>query len=166
MAEIDYSKMFSCPRCGAQGAIYLLKVAGSKVVVKQRCPVHGGRSFTFPLVQKDALIPEIERNIFRCYKCGQEATVNNMKISGPWTLIKCSCPTHGFKLPWQKIWSTVYNEMARKSDEKAQLTQPVAPVKAEAPEPEPIEKKEFCPDCGAELTGLEKFCGTCGTKLE
>ena len=68
MAEIDYSKMFSCPRCGAQGAIYLLKVAGSIVIVKHRCPVHGGRSFTFPLVQKDALIPEIEKNGFNCLR--------------------------------------------------------------------------------------------------
>ena len=42
----------------------------------------------------------------KCCKCGQEATVDHVKFSGPWALIKLSCPTHGNKLHTHKIWSS------------------------------------------------------------
>ena len=53
MVDVDYSRAFSCPKCGEIGNIYLVKVAGSKIVIKQRCPVHGGRAFKIPLKDKD-----------------------------------------------------------------------------------------------------------------
>ncbi|GAH47141.1 unnamed protein product [marine sediment metagenome] len=68
MVEIDYNKIFSCPKCGLSGNIYLVKVSGNKIVMKQRCPDHGGRSFTVHLKEKDSYIHLIKENVFRCYK--------------------------------------------------------------------------------------------------
>ena len=160
MVDIDYNKMFSCPKCGIIGTIYLVKVSSNKIVIKQRCPDHGGRSFTVPLNEKDNYIHLIQDAVFRCYKCGQEAIQSFIKISRPWTLIKCSCPNHG-SIITQKIWSSIYKEITSKETATPQLTQP---------EPSPIqtvlsEENKFCPNCGAELTDSGIFCGECGSKL-
>jgi hypothetical protein len=163
MADLDYTKMFSCPRCGAVGNIYLVKVAGKQVIVKQRCPVHGGRAFKVPLKDKDNYIDLIQDGVFRCYKCGKDAEQSYMRVSAPWTLIKTSCPTHG-AITTQKIWSTVYNEIADKGAATPQPTQP----EQEAPQKEVIasEENKFCPNCGAPLTDAGRFCGECGSKLD
>lgn len=154
MVDLDYSKMFSCPKCGAVGNIYLVKVAGNKVIVKQRCPTHGGRAFKILLKDKDNYINLIQDGVFRCYKCGQAAKQSYMRVSTPWTLIKTSCPTHG-AITTQKIWSTIYNEISSKE------------IKPKPPktEPIPIEENKFCPNCGASLTDAGSFCGECGSKL-
>ena len=167
MTQSDYNKLLDCPRCGALGAIYLLKIAGQKIIVKQRCPVHGGRSYKIPLMQKDQFIPHIRGAIFRCYKCGQEAPIDHVKVSGPWTLIKCSCRTHGKKLPYQKIWSAVYNEISSNAftEPHPEQPQPEQPH-PEQPQPTPSEEKKFCPSCGTELEEIGKFCGTCGAEVE
>ena len=115
MTQPDFSKMFSCPRCGTMGAIYFLKVAGNNMIIKQRCPIHGGRSYKVPLVQKDISIPYIRDAVYKCYKCGQEVSVDQIKASGPWTLIRGACPNHGNKLPFQKIWNSVYAEISSKA---------------------------------------------------
>jgi len=73
MVDVDYSRAFSCPKCGEVGNIYLVKVAGGKIIIKQRCPVHGGRAFKIPLKDKDNYIHFIHDGVFRCYKCGQVA---------------------------------------------------------------------------------------------
>jgi len=156
MVEINYSKRFSCPKCGEIGNIYLVKVAGSKIIVKQRCPVHGGRSFKVPLKDKDKFIHLINDAVFRCFKCGQEAKPSSRKISGPWTLIQCNCPTHG-RISVQKIWSSIYNEI---SSEGAATPQP------SQTQTDPSEEKKFCPNCGDQLTGAGSYCGTCGSELE
>jgi len=160
MADLDYTKMFSCPRCEAVGNVYLVKVAGKQIIVKQRCPVHGGRAFKVPLKDKDKYINLIQDTVFRCYKCGQEAEQSYMRVSAPWTLIKTSCPTHG-AITTQKIWSTIYNEIANK-----EATTP-EPVQSEPSQIEtmPVEENKFCPNCGAPLTEAGSFCGECGSKL-
>ncbi len=162
MTQSDYNKLLNCPRCGALGAIYLLKLAGPKIIVKQRCPEHGGRSYKIPLTQKDLFIPYVQNAIFRCYKCGQEAPIDHVKVSGPWTLIKCSCPTHGKKLPYQKIWTTVYDEISSNvsATPQSEYSQP------EQLQPTPSEEKKFCPNCGTELEEIGKFCGACGAEVE
>ena len=160
MVDLDYSKTFRCPKCGAVGNIYLVKVAGNKVIVKQRCPVHGGRAFKVPLKQKDSYINLIQDGVFRCYKCGQDAEQSYMRVSAPWTLIKTSCPTHG-AITTQKIWSTVYNEISGK---EAATPEPAQPQPSEI-ETMPIEENQFCPNCGAVLTEAGSFCGECGSKL-
>jgi hypothetical protein len=162
MAEYDYRKAFSCPRCGAVGNVYLVKVSGSKVIVKQRCPQHGGRQFKVNLKDKDQYIQYIQDGVFRCFRCGQEAEQSYMRVSPPWTLIKTKCPTHGATTT-QKIWSTVYNEI---SSEEAPEPQPDQP-EPESPEEDtmPIEDDKFCPNCGAPLTEAGNFCGECGSKL-
>lgn len=115
MTQPDHSTMFKCPKCGAVGAIFLVKVAGVQVIVKQRCPIHGPRSFKLPVSFLSRQIPFIQDAVYRCYKCGQKATQDRMKMSGPWTLIKCTCPTHGNKLPWQKIDYSVYYKISPES---------------------------------------------------
>jgi hypothetical protein len=162
MSRPDFSNIFSCPRCGTIGAIYLLKVAGNKMIIKQRCPQHGGRSYKLPLIQKDQFIPYIRNAVFRCYKCGQEATVDNLKMSGPWTLIRAACPIHGNKLPYQKIWSAIYTEICRGD---------VPNLKSQQTEKQSVSQFEatvikFCPHCGDHLKGIEKYCSACGSEIQ
>jgi hypothetical protein len=160
MVDLDYNKTFSCPKCGEIGNIYLVKVAGSKVIVKQRCPVHGGRAFKVPLKDKDKYIHLIQNAVFRCYKCGQEAEQSYMRETAPWTLVKTSCPTHG-AITTQKIWGSIYNEISNKGDVTQQSAQP-QPSQIETM---PVEDNKFCPNCGAELVDEGRFCGECGSKL-
>jgi ssDNA-binding Zn-finger/Zn-ribbon topoisomerase 1 len=162
MAQPDFSNIFSCPRCGTTGAIYLLKVAGNKMIIKQRCPKHGGRSYKLPLIQKEQFIPNIRDAVFRCYKCGQEVKVDSLKMSGPWTLFKGVCPVHGNKLPYQKIWSTVFTEISRDdvSDLKSQLNE-----KKNVSEEVDTQEIKVCPNCGSPLRGIEKYCGFCGSEI-
>ena len=184
MANPDYGQLLLCPKCGNVGAIFVLKVAGLKIVIKQKCPKHGERATEFPFMQKDLLIPHLHDAIFRCFKCGQPAPVGLTKIDGPWTLIKCNCPTHGTKLPFQKIWSSLYIEIEGqlpieqdfqqpqtqqpelKQPEKIQLKQ----IEFEQPKSEQRQSnsangKKFCPNCGSLLMGNEKFCGICGEEI-
>ena len=165
MVDLDYKKTFSCPKCGAVGNIYLVKVGGNKVIVKQRCPVHGGRAFKLLLKDKDKYIDLIQDGVFRCYKCGQEAKQSYERISKPWALVKTSCPTHGV-ITTQKIWSTFYNEFSIKGASSPKPPQ-TEPPKIEPPQKEtiPIEENKFCPNCGAPLTDTGRFCGECGSKL-
>jgi hypothetical protein len=179
MAYPDYGQLLVCPKCGNIGAIYVLKVAGLKIVIKQKCPKHGGRSVVFPFMQKDYLIPHVRDAVFRCFKCGQPAPVGLTKIEGPWTLIKCNCPTHGTKLPFQKIWSSMYIEIAGQlpigqdfqqpqvqQPEKVQLEQTeFVQHKFEQPQSNSENGKKFCPNCGSLLMGTEKFCGICGEEI-
>ncbi|MHA2280468.1 MAG: zinc-ribbon domain-containing protein [Promethearchaeota archaeon] len=156
MVDQDYSQLFSCPKCGMIGSIFFLKVVGNKVIIKQRCPKHGGRSFKVPLMEKENYNHLIRDRIFRCNKCGQEAIVNFLKLSGPWTLIKCSCPTHG-TMPIQKIWSSMYTEISTKGV-----------MEQQPPQAQPVEtdEKMFCSSCGAAIKSTEKFCGNCGVEIE
>lgn len=167
MTQQDYSKMFSCPRCGTMGAIFLLKVIGYQILIKQRCPTHGGRKYVVPLMKKDEFMPYIRDAVFRCYKCGQEAIVDYVKVKGPWSLIRCSCPTHRNKLPFYKIWSSIYNEISGKELKVQPPTEPLPPMEPQPTESEPTvgEQKEYCPHCGTPLRGIEKFCGACGAEL-
>ena len=130
--------------------------SGNKIIVKQKCPKHGVRSFNIPLMQKNRFIPHFRDGVFRCYQCGQEATVISSKASGPWMLIKCACPTHGKKLPLQRIWSTIY----------ADISNAVVPApQSVQPQPTPSNEKKFCPNCGTPLTRTDKHCDACGSEI-
>ncbi|TET61328.1 MAG: hypothetical protein E3J52_01730 [Promethearchaeota archaeon] len=161
MAQMDDSKLFSCPKCETQGAIIFLKAEGNKIIVKQKCPKHGVRSFNIPLMQKNRFIPHFRDGVFRCYQCGQETTVISSKASGPWMLIKCACPTHGNKLPLQRIWSTVYTDISNKDAPAPQSVQP----QSIQPQPAPSDEKKFCPNCGTPLSGTDKHCDACGSEI-
>ena len=123
MSQSDLTKMFDCPGSGNKGAVYLIKLVRNQILVKQSCPTlvpYGwtskGRLLRIPLRLKDQCISLFRDTVFRCYKCGQEATVDHMKFSGPWALIKLSCLTHGNKLPTHKIWSSVYSDISNGVD--------------------------------------------------
>ena len=168
MSQLDYSHMFTCPRCGIMGAIFLVKLAGSQMIIKQRCPTHGGRVIKLPLLQKDLVLPYIRNAVFKCFKCGQDASIYSVKIAGPWTIIKCNCPTHANKVPNQKIWSTIYAEITSMpgTPAPAPVATPAAQVQPAQPEPASSGNKMFCPNCGTPMDGSEKFCGDCGTEID
>ncbi len=156
MAQSEDSKHFSCPKCGNTGTIVFLKADGNKIILKQKCPKHGDRSFNVPLMQKNLFMPHFRDGVFRCYKCGQETTVESAKASGPWMLVQCACPTHGNKLPLQKIWSTIYTDISIKEAPAPQSVQP---------QPTLNDEKKFCPNCGTQINGTEKHCDTCGSEI-
>lgn len=165
MVDIDYNKVFTCPKCGVVGNIYLVKVAGNKIIVKQRCPVHGGRQFKVPLKDKDQYIDLIKDGVFRCFKCGVEAEQSYRRDTKPWILIKTSCPTHG-ALTTQKIWGSIYNEITSDVAETPEPAQPQpSQVEDLATENMSSEERKFCPNCGAKLEESGTFCGECGSKL-
>ena len=155
MAYMNYNKMFSCPRCGTVGTIFLAKLAGNSIVIKQKCPKHGSRSFRVPYLQEEFYIHLLQSAVFRCFKCGQDAKVDQVKIKGPYTLLKCNCPTHGNKLPFQKIWSTVYSKISSKDYTTPQPAQPP-----------PSNENKFCPICGTQIEGTGRFCGNCGAEID
>ena len=159
--------MFSCPKCGTKCTVSLIRVAGAKVVGKQRCPLHGVKSFRFPMMQLKSLISYIQDSVYRCYKCGQEAIQDQVRMNGPWTLVKCACAIHGNKLPWQKIWNSIYFMMPSKSTTLPQPTEQESmpePTQIQPQQPQIIlsEESKICPNCGAKLKGNEKFCEACG----
>ena len=92
-----------------------MKVERNEIVVKQVCPNHGQRSFILPIELKNSVIPYLQECLTRCMICGQEAESFDVKFSGPWSLVKIICPTHKNKLPYYKIWRSIYNEIYNKS---------------------------------------------------
>jgi uncharacterized membrane protein len=119
MSRSDLANMFDCPSSGNKGAVYFIKLVKDQILVKQSCPTlypygwsNKVRVLRIPLRLKDQCVSHFRDVVFRCFKCGQEATVDHVKFSGPWTLIKLSCPTHGNNLPTHKIWSTVYSDIS------------------------------------------------------
>ncbi len=175
MITTDYEKVFRCPSCGSLGAIFLVKVDGAQVIIKQKCPIHGGRVFKVPLKELESYMNLILDGIYRCYTCGGPALLGPVQYSGPYAIIKCVCQTtHAGQKP-QKIWSTIYldaikNQLERPEPVVQQIKEEEIEVKApeivpeEEEEPVP-EKLKICPNCGTELEGNEKFCGICGAKL-
>ncbi|MFX0139313.1 MAG: hypothetical protein ACFFDN_37075 [Candidatus Hodarchaeota archaeon] len=128
MDQADFSHMFKCNKCGQFGAIYLAKAAGTVIVLKIKCPTHGGRSLKISLANKPQYISNLKDGIFRCYKCGAPSKLGTMKVSGPYTLVQMICPSHGSKLPYQKIWTSIYNEITGPSVPQIPVTTPGTPV--------------------------------------
>ncbi|MFX0106103.1 MAG: hypothetical protein ACFE75_11515 [Candidatus Hodarchaeota archaeon] len=156
ISQSDIIKMFECPQCGTIGATYLIKLAKDQILVKQRCPNHGGRLFRLPIRLEDHSISHFRDTIFRCFKCGQEVKVDHVRFSGPWTLIKLSCPTHGNRLPYHKIWRTIYDKISKEAV--------TAPQPAQL-QPIPSEKAMFCPSCGEKFTTADQtVCLSCGSE--
>jgi len=123
MSQSDLAKMFDCPSSGKKGAVHLIKLVKDQILVKQSCPTLAPDGWTskvrhlrIPLRLKDQCVSHFRDAVFRCFKCGEEATVDQVKLSGPWTLIKLSCPTHGKKIPTHKIWSTIYSDISNGVD--------------------------------------------------
>ena len=171
MTQTDYSKMFNCPKCGTVGSIFLVKVAGLRVIVKQKCPVHGGRKFEFPFVHLNHQMPFIQDGVYRCYKCGQETKEDKVKMSSIWTLVRCVCETHGNNLPWQKIDYSVYNMISSKRYQAPQSTQPtlaqpeLGDTQSIQPQVMPIEESKICPNCGAKSKENANYCEQCGVNI-
>jgi hypothetical protein len=156
MAQSEENKIFNCPKCGSKGTIYFIKAVGKKILIKQKCPRHGDRSFSIPLMKKNLFIPNFRENVFQCHYCGKETTVQKAKPSGPWILLKCTCPTHGNKLPIQRIWSTIYIDISAKEILTSQAVDQVN---------NQINKPKLCPNCKTPVRGKSKYCDACGAEL-
>lgn len=109
---MSWENMFNCPKCNQPGVVYVVKQAGAYNIVKVKCPNHGAKSLKLPIAQKEQYISNIKEGVFRCYKCGATTKLGTVKISGPWALVRMICPTHQSKLPYQKIWNTIYAEIS------------------------------------------------------
>lgn len=155
MAQSE-NKLFNCPKCGSKGTIFFIKAIGKKILIKQKCPRHGDRSFNIPLMKKNLFIPYFRDNVFQCHYCGKKTTVEKAKPSGPWMLVNCVCPTHGNTLPLQRIWSTIYIDM---TDEEIQSPQVVGQVNNQ------IIKPKLCPNCKTPVRVKGKYCDACGAEL-
>jgi len=148
--------MFTCSGCGSILTTYLIKSVKDQILVKQKCPNHLEKVLRIPLRLKDQCISHFRDTVFRCYKCGQEAKVDRVILSEPWTLIKLSCPTHGNKIPTHKIWSSVYSDISNEGIATPQQVQP---------QPIPSEEKRFCRMCGERFKDTyQKFCQNCGSE--
>lgn len=112
ISKSDIINLFECSTCGMKGATHLIKIAKDQILVKQRCPTHGGRLFRLPFRLIKDIIPYIRDAMYRCYKCAQSTTVDHAKVSGRWMLIKMSCSIHKTDLPYYKIWDSVYSDIA------------------------------------------------------
>jgi hypothetical protein len=193
MSFNEYQKIFSCPKCGTQGAIFLLKIDGSQIIIKQRCPQHGGRKFKIPFVNKNVYIDLISNGIFRCSQCGVRAEAYRVEFKGPWTILICYCPSHKNSVKTQKIWTPLFLEAAtlhyqnisypennkssqsNNKNSEVDFTKLEAPKKQKSqiesintktPEGEPPKKEILiCPDCGKPLEGKEKYCANCGSEV-
>ncbi|MFX0143749.1 MAG: hypothetical protein ACFE9C_06710 [Candidatus Hodarchaeota archaeon] len=156
MAQSEDNKLFSCPKCGNKGTILFLKAVGKKILIRQKCPRHGDRNFKVPLMKKNLFIPHFRDGIFQCPNCGKETTIESAKPSGPWMLVKCVCPTHGNKLPLQRIWSTIYIDLSNKEFPTLQVVEQL--------NNQNIERK-FCSNCKTPIKGRGKYCDTCGAQI-
>ena len=191
MSIKNYQESFRCPQCGSIGAIFLVKVEGPQIIIKQRCPQHGGRRFTLPLMNKHLFIDLIKDGIFRCFKCGMPAPAYKIEFRGPWIMLQNYCSQHRTNIKLQKIWGSLYIEAAsllhtnissQLSQEKFITKNEISEVdfsNLEAPKKEPFDlykeggeekienekKLLICPNCGSSLEGKERFCGTCGAEI-
>lgn len=156
MVLSEDEKLFNCSKCGTPGAIFFLKVEGNNIYIKYKCPKHGEKLIKIPLLQKNQFIASIRKGFFRCHKCGQETTVQSIKTSGPWMLVKSICPTHGNKLPLQRIWSTIYVDISNID---------VPTPEPKEPENNQIVKRKLCPNCRTPINGTDKYCDACGAEI-
>lgn len=173
MAVQDYERVFRCQKCGAPTSIFVIKNSGDKVVIKHRCPEHGGDKIVVPFEDKKLYLDLIHNGIYRCFKCGQPVSLHTVEFSGPWAMISCYCRTHGVDVKTKKIWSSFFLEMQNPeyiggASAQTPVSEPKVQEEIQAPAPEEEEEEEqklHCPNCGTELSGDEKFCGTCGMDL-
>ncbi|MHA2283180.1 MAG: hypothetical protein ACXAC5_20250 [Promethearchaeota archaeon] len=112
MSQSDVIKMFDCPTSGVKGTVKFIKLEKDQILVRYKCPIQGVRLLRIPIRFKDQCISHFRDTVFRCFKCGKESTIDHVKYSGPFTLVKLSCPTHGTDLPYHKIWSNIYTEIS------------------------------------------------------
>jgi len=182
----NYDHFFRCTKCQKRGAIFLLKVNNNQIIIKQRCPQHGAKSFKVPLTKLADYIEFIKDSMFRCYKCGEKTTLQNIKFSGPWALLKGYCPTHKDGLPVQKIWSAIYitateidignikNIIISENQEEYQHkenninnyhSKSLGNTKNVSNPESSIPEIKFCVNCGTKIRGEERYCSVCGSKI-
>ncbi|MHA2399176.1 MAG: hypothetical protein ACXADU_09830 [Promethearchaeota archaeon] len=154
MSSSDVFDLFEDSIDDPEGIIKFIKLEKDQILVRQRSDNRGRRLLRIPIRFKDQCISHFRDNVFRCFKCGKESPIDHVKHSGPFTLVKLSCSTHGRNIPYHKIWSTVYNEI---SNEGIKVTQPGQTL------PIPSKKIKFCPNCGEEFQDPDQTgCLKCG----
>ncbi|MHA2123279.1 MAG: hypothetical protein ACW990_18935, partial [Promethearchaeota archaeon] len=130
ISKSDLIELFEHSTDGTHGIIKYIKLEKDQILVRQKSTDPKKRLLRIPIRFKDQCIPHFRKNVFRCFKCGKESTIDHMKHSGPFTLVKLSCPTHGTDIPHHKIWSSIYDEISKEETSATQSIQP-KPISSE-----------------------------------
>ncbi|MFX1453363.1 MAG: hypothetical protein ACFFCM_21190 [Promethearchaeota archaeon] len=142
--SLTYDTQFSCKKCANILSLLVVKMGGDKLVIKGRCSTHGGQVIKLPVAELNQYINNIQKGVFRCYKCGAEAKLDHTKVSGPWNLVRMVCPTHSNNLPYQKIWSSIYSQIQQPLE-----AVPPKIIQAEPPQPKVVVQEPAAPEIAA-----------------
>lgn len=165
MSPVDYSHLFRCARCNNTGIIFLVKYTPHKIIVKQKCILHGKKSFVIPLKSLGSLLPVIKDSLFRCWICGERTTIDTIKTKKPWTLIRGKCEIHKNALPFQKISTNIYDMLQDFEAPKAIVEDSKPSLEEETLNDKEILAVRYCGNCGYKVEPNEKVCKLCGAAI-
>ncbi len=157
-----------CPRCGRPYAIFYARdfrkmygiAPGLRdrdwVVVKVKCIKHGSTKLKLNAFNKEAWVDEFKDGIYRCMKCEQLGTIENVQEKGQWQLFRIHCPVHGLT-DLKRIVSSLFFLVTQLQEQSVSYVKYM--------EEQPSTTFSLCSKCGHIVEPGTKFCDKCGTAL-
>jgi uncharacterized C2H2 Zn-finger protein len=158
----NFEDFIKCPKCGILGIIVVLKMAGSRILIKYKCPKHRTRGKYISIFDIALYLNTIKSLLFRCYKCGNISTSNFLTFNGSYAMVDLTCKFRAHKQKTRKIWSTIYVDFIKEQEERTLQQNAIEQQRA----PEEGEETLICKNCGAKLEENENFCHYCGSKVK